>query len=654
MYSIKLLNHKEIKLDDLEKYFVDGDFLDKIVEFFSHYLIQNILKGNVSYSHEYYGVDNFIRYENINEDIGEDISKDIDIEIEKGVKEYLEDLVNDIEPQRDATVDEDFREIQSFISSPNNIILVDSKEKVDSLKYINTVKLVFNKVFDNIFKQILSTNPSGDFITGNFNINYALSNIVLKMNNLLKNGRQIISTEWEHNLRMFTFGLIDYIPLSYDIVFSGGSLYDIVTNNVNAINDFTDLDIFVTNIDKVNRDILIKIILTNLTAAGKVCYAFNMGAIHYIFVENIPRMIQVIFTNFNTPGDIINNFDASHVKMYYTGQEIYVNPQCIKGLLDNVSYYSGNKLLRIYKILARGLDIKPYNRFNYNKNVFIDSAFEKNYELHKNKSEKFSLDESIDYSNSTMRQSLMDILLNSMQVQNYETKKKFYEVNDVNMLCKLYNLPIDNLVTFTRFINEKIFTCYMEIKMKIVTCDKYDRIILPPLGTSYKKLKRCIIFPQNIEICGRVAHNFNYDEYEVNKYYEHRNVIILLISIEDNVDNKKMLQNFKAHCEMLTELSINESLANSGKKKIKSKSKIARNFKLDSPYYRDGEFDIRVSVPKFLVSKKIKTNPFSVGKYVHFYCDIMRCINSWNNSIFYNLIARDSKSKIIEDNTFID
>ncbi len=198
---------------------------------------------------------------------------------------------------------------------------------------------------------------------------------------------------FKNKLDQYTHGLLKYIPFhNKNIVYSGGSLYDIVTNNCDVserteletefiaytLDDKIDLDIFATkaaNIEETLRYIIKLIIDDNKMV--KIVYKAHIFKL-YIYdqipenndensissdsdFENKNPPIQIIFSHLDNIEKIINTFDASHVKMYYDGNDVFISGDCIHGLINGCSHvyqmYMSRSKKRIGKIYKRNLQI---------------------------------------------------------------------------------------------------------------------------------------------------------------------------------------------------------------------------------------------------------------------------------------------------------
>ncbi len=178
----------------------------------------------------------------------------------------------------------------------------------------------------------------------------------------------------ELDLDYFTCGLLKLIPVSSSnsIVFTGGLLFDAYFAHIHQtkssynLQDLKDIDLFLIGSDETKANIT-KEIITNL----KLAYGDeNVGAsVQYsvisIYIVGIPRIVQLICTNYTKPDEVIDSFDFAHVAMHLTNGGFYVSPFAkmavqLKKVLPNPNCGKRAKLSRLLKYSTRGLDISDY------------------------------------------------------------------------------------------------------------------------------------------------------------------------------------------------------------------------------------------------------------------------------------------------------
>ena len=195
-------------------------------------------------------------------------------------------------------------------------------------------------------------------------------------------------------LEKFTHNLLNYISFDENnIVFTGGLLYDILSNSPSYdSNVLFDIDLFLFGDNKNKIDVIDKSISSLCYHFPKAFIGMNKSVI-YVFIPGLPRIIQFVCTNLSSPEDVVNNFDLEHVMSYYDGKSIYVSDQIPNILLTKQT--KKNKLNRgdlsynrIQKIINRGLtlsDDESLNKYYVNKtDQTLHEKYSKQIEFYKN------------------------------------------------------------------------------------------------------------------------------------------------------------------------------------------------------------------------------------------------------------------------------
>lgn len=159
----------------------------------------------------------------------------------------------------------------------------------------------------------------------------------------------------------YTYGLDKVIPWTGNtangFIWSGGLLYDAIIDRKASLNTLMDIDLFFYGNNEYKLKILSQI-LVNLTNDGyKYLVGFNKSVV-YIFIQGIPRIIQLIFTAKSNPQEIINTFDLTHLQSFYNGSELYSLPITINGFQNRLTSINPThnkvKPSRLIKYLKRG------------------------------------------------------------------------------------------------------------------------------------------------------------------------------------------------------------------------------------------------------------------------------------------------------------
>ncbi len=137
----------------------------------------------------------------------------------------------------------------------------------------------------------------------------------------------------------YTFGLNKYIPFeNFNIIFSGGILYECVrkSNYKFDQDNLYDIDLFLYGDTDKKISTYNKIIL-NLTDAGIEYIVGFVKSVVYIFIKDIPRIIQLVFTDFENPHQIIDSFDFVHLQSYYDGNNVYTKYNALTHITNSTT-----------------------------------------------------------------------------------------------------------------------------------------------------------------------------------------------------------------------------------------------------------------------------------------------------------------------------
>lgn len=184
-------------------------------------------------------------------------------------------------------------------------------------------------------------------------------NIIVK-NKPVEKYSEYDDEEFIQKLGKFTFGLDKIIPWEdRNFIFSGGLLFDIITNRFSQ--DLMDIDLFFygsteSKISTINK------LLDNLDKNQYYYLIGNNRSVIYIFIQGVPRMIQLIMTDKKDPESIINVFDLSHTMSYTNGEKIYCSKDTFEYLNAETKFQKENTVKiscfhknRIIKYMERGV-----------------------------------------------------------------------------------------------------------------------------------------------------------------------------------------------------------------------------------------------------------------------------------------------------------
>ena len=173
----------------------------------------------------------------------------------------------------------------------------------------------------------------------------------------------------------YTFGLDKVIPWeNNNFVFSGGLLYDIITERFDE--NLMDIDLFFYGSEdaKINT---FKQILRNLETHNYKYLVGIVKSVVYVFIQGIPRIIQLIFTSCTSPEEIINNFDLTHIQSYWDGHDYFAKTKSISDIMTHQTNSTRDenefkiKPYRLIKYLERNVNAEKilYDDYNFILNI---------------------------------------------------------------------------------------------------------------------------------------------------------------------------------------------------------------------------------------------------------------------------------------------
>lgn len=196
----------------------------------------------------------------------------------------------------------------------------------------------------------------------------------INMDNTLDDYQVYNIDDFIEKINRYTYGLNKIIPwtqnLTNGFILSGGLLYDAIIDRNKSLNSLMDIDLFFYGNSEYKLKTLSQILI-NLTDSGyKYLVGYNKSVV-YIFIQGIPRIIQLIFTSKSNPEEIINSFDLTHLQSFWNGQNLYSKLITIRQFNDYKTLMNPthNKIKpsRLIKYLKRGVDVNEllYNDYNF-------------------------------------------------------------------------------------------------------------------------------------------------------------------------------------------------------------------------------------------------------------------------------------------------
>ena len=188
----------------------------------------------------------------------------------------------------------------------------------------------------------------------------------------------------------YTFGLDKIIPWDkLNFVFSGGLLYDAIIDRKDVFNSYSDIDLFFYGTPESKLDSFKQILLNLNSYDYKYLVGINKSVV-YIFIQGIPRIIQLIFTNKMSPEEIINTFDLTHIQSYWNGEKLYCRNITLSQFVTRKTEANfKTKPSRLIKYLRRGIDTTDLLYSDYDfvldaKQFFNLNKYQKQVEFYKN------------------------------------------------------------------------------------------------------------------------------------------------------------------------------------------------------------------------------------------------------------------------------
>jgi hypothetical protein len=192
--------------------------------------------------------------------------------------------------------------------------------------------------------------------------------------------KQIKQTKQQEQERFdaHTKDILDCIPFTYgNIIFSGGLLFDNITKHkLFDVDKLADIDLFIFGDDDQKLKTIQKIV-DNLKNEYDIVMGVNRSVID-IFIIGVPRIVQIICTNYRTAHEVIDNFDLCHLMSYFDGNNMIITPKAKECILNNYAklnekYEKRLKYSRIVKTISRGLNV---DKLLQNVHLFLQHDYD--------------------------------------------------------------------------------------------------------------------------------------------------------------------------------------------------------------------------------------------------------------------------------------
>lgn len=236
----------------------------------------------------------------------------------------------------------------------------------------------------------------------------------------------------------YTYDIIKYVPFEDgNCVYSGGSLYDVISGN--EVSGVTDIDIFMFgDIDK--QKVTVDKLVDELHRHYKINIVIENNVMNIYFYD-IPRTLQIINSSETSPEKIIGNFDCTHVMSFYDGKKIYSSIECINALKTRTTkFYFCKKIVRLYKAIMRHLDI-----------VYQDIQVKTNWR-------NISMFSSMDYHDIVKDETVIEYLKKTNELTN----------------SKFINFPVGNMVVVNKSTVNDYFTTVKPFSSNGILLNYFD------------------------------------------------------------------------------------------------------------------------------------------------------------------------------------
>ncbi len=186
----------------------------------------------------------------------------------------------------------------------------------------------------------------------------------------------VIYDKFDGLLTLHTYNLIKLIPFEEsNIIFSGGLLYECM-RDVDPSDKLYDIDLFLFG-DKDKKISTYNKLISNLSSA-KIEYVIGYNrSVVYIILRDIPRIIQLVFTEFENPSQVIDSFDFVHLQSYYDGSNLYINSDTVEHISNettDIKYRPSISRYIKYDLRGVKLDNILYQEYDF---VFGKTQFNK-------------------------------------------------------------------------------------------------------------------------------------------------------------------------------------------------------------------------------------------------------------------------------------
>jgi hypothetical protein len=415
-----------------------------------------------------------------------------------------------------------------LINNAQTLIYSNSKKLLEiySTEFVN--KLHINELFSlsKILKHeniIVDLYKYYDFLKCKYTESSNIINFDHSTIKRFKDGDTVVvpKNQLDEMLDKYTYGLIKLLPWELDgFIFSGGLLYDTVTNIQNYKLDKSDY----TKMMNINlflygyvgqRKIILQKIINNLSCVYSITVNIHAINLINILIEGIPRIIQLILLDEENLEDTVNNFSDTYTKMFYKQNNLFCTISCIKALINqkSMTWIFSNKVQN-FKALNRGLTIENNNKlFMYINNISPNTV---------------DFNKILNYDDNEIKNEIIDIYtINNNEIR---TINDFLNTNQLTFRHN-FDTNYDTYIYNIELIQSKLCLIYNYCRFYGGANDKIYRLNPPNMFLQLKNIK--------------IIYKNNGDE------FEGENIIFFTYNKEDNALAQQLFDEMEQHIHQI-------------------------------------------------------------------------------------------------------
>ena len=151
----------------------------------------------------------------------------------------------------------------------------------------------------------------------------------------------------------------EQIPWDKGVLLAGGALIGCIQQE-KGVEKGSDIDLWIYGSKyretKEALSAIIKYIQNNYT---NPVFVINKSVIT-IIAHDMPHNIQIVYTTYEFPEDVVSRFDLDYLHCYYNGTDVYSSPECLTAWITgitSVGYMANIQQNRFTKALYKGFSI---------------------------------------------------------------------------------------------------------------------------------------------------------------------------------------------------------------------------------------------------------------------------------------------------------